>query len=73
LHAFLGDRTVAVAILDRLVHNNYRLVLKGESMRKRKSAPPIRSRLNQELVDGKRSCLRSPQRLAPLTHGGPAS
>jgi DNA replication protein DnaC len=39
-HAYLGDRTVADAILDRLVHNSYRLVLKGESMRKRKTAPP---------------------------------
>jgi DNA replication protein DnaC len=37
-HAHLGDRTVADAILDRLVHNSYRLVLKGESMRKRKTA-----------------------------------
>jgi DNA replication protein DnaC len=33
-HAYLGDRTVADAILDRLVHNSYRLVLKGDSMRK---------------------------------------
>ena len=39
-HAYLGDRTVADAILDRLVHNSYRLVLKGESMRKRKTATP---------------------------------
>jgi DNA replication protein DnaC len=36
-HAYLGDRTLADAILDRLVHNSYRLVLKGESMRKRKT------------------------------------
>lgn len=36
-HAYLGDRTVADAILDRLVHNSYRLVLKGESMRKRRA------------------------------------
>lgn len=35
-HAYLGDRTVADAILDRLVHNSYRLVLKGDSMRKRR-------------------------------------
>jgi len=34
-HGYLGDRTVADAILDRLVHNSYRVVLKGESMRKR--------------------------------------
>lgn len=36
-HAYLGDRTVADAILDRLVHNSYRLVLKGESMRRHKN------------------------------------
>ena len=30
-----GDPTLADAILDRLVHNAYRLNLKGESMRKR--------------------------------------
>jgi DNA replication protein DnaC len=33
-HAYLGDRTVADAILDRLVHNAYKLNLKGDSMRK---------------------------------------
>jgi DNA replication protein DnaC len=43
-HGFLGDRTVADAILDRLVHNAYRLTLKGESMRKHKSLPPEKSR-----------------------------
>lgn len=37
-HTYLGDRTVADAILDRLVHNSYRLVLKGESMRKRRGS-----------------------------------
>jgi len=36
-HAYLGDRTVADAILDRLVHNSYRIVLKGESMRRHKT------------------------------------
>lgn len=34
-HAYLGDRTVADAILDRLVHNAYKFALKGDSMRKR--------------------------------------
>jgi len=43
-HACLGDRTVADAILDRLIHNAYRLALKGESMRKHKAAPAGRSR-----------------------------
>ena len=33
-HDLIGDATVADAILDRLVHNAYRLELKGESMRK---------------------------------------
>jgi DNA replication protein DnaC len=35
-HAFLADPTLADAILDRLVHNSYRLALKGDSMRKQK-------------------------------------
>ena len=39
-HGYLGDRTVADAILDRLVHNSYRLNLKGESMRRHKTVPP---------------------------------
>jgi DNA replication protein DnaC len=48
-HAYLGDRTVADAILDRLVHNSYRLVLKGESMRRHRTVTtspttPSRSR-----------------------------
>ena len=43
-HAYLGDRTVADAILDRVIHNAYPLPLKGESMRKQKSLPPARSR-----------------------------
>ena len=34
-HDLIGDPTLADAILDRLVHNAYRLTLKGESMRKR--------------------------------------
>lgn len=36
-HGYLGDRTVADAILDRLVHNAHKLALKGESMRKRRA------------------------------------
>jgi DNA replication protein DnaC len=30
----LGDPTLADAILDRIVHNSYRLELKGDSLRK---------------------------------------
>jgi DNA replication protein DnaC len=33
-HAQLPDPTLADAILDRLIHNAYRLELQGESMRK---------------------------------------
>ena len=36
-HDYLGEATLADAILDRLVHNAYKLELKGESMRKKKS------------------------------------
>jgi DNA replication protein DnaC len=42
-HAYLGDPRIADAILDRLVHNAYRIVLKGESMRaKRATADPAK-------------------------------
>jgi DNA replication protein DnaC len=34
-HEVIGDPTIADAVLDRLVHNAHRLVLKGESLRKR--------------------------------------
>jgi DNA replication protein DnaC len=34
-HDHIGDPTLADAILDRLIHNAYRITLKGESMRKR--------------------------------------
>ena len=36
-HGLIGDATLADAILDRLVHNAYRIPLKGDSMRKRQS------------------------------------
>lgn len=36
-HDIIGDPTLADAILDRLVHNAYKVNLKGESMRKRKT------------------------------------
>ena len=35
-HETIGDPTLADAILDRLVHNAHKLVLKGESMRKKR-------------------------------------
>lgn len=33
----IGEKTIADAILDRLIHNSHRIELSGESMRKKKS------------------------------------
>jgi DNA replication protein DnaC len=37
-HDVVGEPTLADAILDRLVHNAYRIELEGESLRKRRPA-----------------------------------
>lgn len=37
-HQYLGEATLADAILDRLVHNAYKIELRGESMRKTRNA-----------------------------------
>jgi DNA replication protein DnaC len=42
-HAYLGEPTVADAILDRLLHNAHKLHLKGDSMRK---STPILTQLD---------------------------
>lgn len=39
-HEQIGDPTLADSILDRLVHNAYRLELSGESMRKKRGRKP---------------------------------
>lgn len=39
-HDVIGDPTLADAILDRLVHNAYKITLKGESMRKTRKMLP---------------------------------
>ena len=39
-HEQIGDATVADSILDRVVHNAYRLELNGESMRKKRGRKP---------------------------------
>lgn len=36
-HSYLGNETIADAILDRLVHSSHKIELKGESMRKMKA------------------------------------
>lgn len=48
-HDFIGDPTLADAILDRLIHNSHKIELKGESMRKKKST------LNNTREEGKQS------------------
>ena len=35
----IGDPTAADSILDRLIHNAYRIELKGESLRKKRRKP----------------------------------
>jgi DNA replication protein DnaC len=39
-YEIIGDPTLADAILDRLIHNAYRIELTGESMRKRRTPDP---------------------------------
>lgn len=45
-HAFIGDDTVADALMDRLIHSAHRMPLKGESLRKVKNG--INSKLDQQ-------------------------
>ena len=40
-HEYIGDPTLADAILDRLVHSAYKINLKGESMRKKNATLTI--------------------------------
>lgn len=40
-HEVIGEKTIADAILDRIVHNAHRIDLKGESMRKKRKAEPV--------------------------------
>ena len=35
----IGDKTMADAILDRIIHQSHRMELKGESMRKKAAKP----------------------------------
>ena len=40
-HEVIGEKTVADAILDRIVHESHRLELQGESLRKKSNAEKI--------------------------------
>lgn len=42
-HGWIGDATIADAILDRLLHHAHRLTLKGESLRRPGKTPKIRT------------------------------
>ena len=42
-YEIIGNPTIADAILDRIVHNAYRIELKGESLRKQKQSAPDQS------------------------------
>jgi DNA replication protein DnaC len=48
-HETIGDPTLADAILDRLVHNAYKIELKGESMRKRNQKLETENSENTEI------------------------
>ena len=37
----MGEATIADAVLDRIVHNAYRIELTGESQRERNTPPPL--------------------------------
>lgn len=42
-HEVIGEKTIADAILDRIVHDAHRIELKGESMRKKRAPTPENS------------------------------
>lgn len=46
-HTAIGDSTVADAILDRLIHNAYRISLEGDSMRKKMASKNNKESLNE--------------------------
>ena len=37
-HEVIGEKTIADAILDRIIHESHRMEMKGESMRKKAKA-----------------------------------
>ncbi len=51
-HPNIGDPTLADAICDRLLHNAYRIELRGESLRRSAGTPPTPSEQPQERKKG---------------------
>ena len=79
-HEAIGDPTLADAILDRVVHNAYKIVLKGDAMRKRMSTPPADSPMaenvsrqrGEEAGNHVGGAVRSSgSRRSPTHHAGP--
>jgi hypothetical protein len=64
-HEQIGDPTIADSILDRLVHNAYRIELAGESMRKK------RGRTRRQGCGVKIRHRREKPRAAPLARRKP--
>ena len=59
-HAWIGDATVADAILDRLLSRSHRLVLKGESLRPRKAIMQRATPTGGARMDGKSRGMHAP-------------
>ena len=51
-HDYLGDPTLADAILDRLVHSAHQLHLEGDSMRKRTAVSTDKTASSKKKIDG---------------------
>ncbi len=50
-HPNIGDPTLADAICDRLLHNAYKVVLKGDSMRRRSTASKQKNEIKEAIVN----------------------
>ena len=50
-HGWIGDATIADAILDRLLHHAHRVTLKGESLRRATKEPKTRSDKTPNVTD----------------------
>lgn len=49
-YEMIGEPTIADAILDRIVHNAHRITLKGDSMRRQKTASGLTQEANPEIT-----------------------
>nr|VFJ45193.1 MAG: DNA replication protein DnaC [Candidatus Kentron sp. DK]VFJ55966.1 MAG: DNA replication protein DnaC [Candidatus Kentron sp. DK] len=53
-HEYIGEATLADAILDRLIHNAHRLLLQGESMRRQPPQNPSNLQNSEENVNNEK-------------------